>query len=80
MPIPKDDFIPASTPPPGRGRAFVPFDEAAASTQRHRISSLAREKVVGELLGAAQKRAADDGDTDLAFIIKRMRINRWGDG
>ena len=74
-------YEPATVPPVGRGRArTVPFNEAAASTQQQRTAALAKERVVEELIGAAEKRARTDGDQDLATIIKRMKFSKWNDG
>ena len=73
-------YAPATTPPVGHGSPSVTFEQAAPRTQRQRVAQLAKDRVIGELLGASEKRARDDGDRDLAEIIKRMKINRWNDG
>ena len=82
-PVPLPDYPPASTPPVGKGRPTLSFEESSPKTQQHKSAQLAKEKVVSELLQAAEKRANSDGDKDLAYVVKRMRVEKCamlGDG
>ena len=79
MPVLDPDYEPATIPPPGKGRAVVPFHLAAKSTRRKRIAKLAKAHSVDELMAAAGKRAKEERQMDLARKLKKWRKNARGD-
>ena len=82
-PAPLEAYLPPSSPPPGHGRPTLSFEESSPKTQQHKSAQLAKEKVLSELLQATEKRAHSDGDNDLAYVVKKMRVERCallGDG
>ena len=73
------NYEPATKPPPGKGRAVVPFHLAAEGTRRNRIAKLAKEHTLDELIAAAGKRANQDQKQDLARQLKKMKKSLRGD-
>ena len=72
----QEDYLPATVPPTGTGRVPLPFNEAAAGTQRNRSAALAKEKCVDELVMATQKRAIMDKEEDLAWVMRKIKVAR----
>ena len=73
------NYEPVTKPPPGKGRAVVPFHLAAEGTRRNRIAKMAKEHTLDELIAAAGKRANEDQQQDLARQLKKMKKSLRGD-